>query len=220
MDESIEVVAMRNTPLGLVHRVTVTPAGTYLDGPDVENMHRVQRKYPDYPNHFLRVSFGDEDFDSIRHEPSTDRSIIFKERFKDVFVKGLHIAGLHFSFLGFSHSSLREGQCYFMAPFVMNGTLYHAERVIKDLGDFSLIRSPAKCAARIGQAFSDTTESIPVKDKYVIGISDIERNDRVFTDGVGKISRSLLNDVWDAFASSRKNKATILQIRFAGRWSC
>lgn len=49
MDESIELVAMRNTHLGLVHRVIVTPAGTYLEGPDVENMHRVQRKYPNYP---------------------------------------------------------------------------------------------------------------------------------------------------------------------------
>lgn len=194
----------------------VTPAGTYLEGPDVENMHRVQRKYPNYPNHFLRVRFSDEDFDSIRHEPSTDRSEIFQERFKHVFAEGLHIAGLHFSFLGFSHSSLRDGQCYFMAPFIMNGTLYHAERVIKDLGDFALIRSPAKCAARIGQAFSDTTESIPIKHEYVTRIGDIERNDRVFTDGVGKISRILLNDVWDEFVRARQQKATILQIRFAG----
>ncbi|KAI4158772.1 MAG: hypothetical protein LQ342_007167 [Letrouitia transgressa] len=57
--------------------------------------------------------------------------------------------------------------------------------VIKDLGDFSAIRSPAKCAARIGQAFSQTFSSVALSRSAIREIPDVKRNNRVFSDGVG-----------------------------------
>lgn len=103
-----------------------------------------------------------------------------------------------------------------MAPFVLNGTLMHARAVIQDLGDFRLIRSPAKCAARIGQAFSQTFSSISLPEEAFILTQDIERNGRNFSDGVGTCSYAVLQKIWSAYAQSKALKPTLLQIRFAG----
>lgn len=125
-------------------------------------------------------------------------------------------------FLGFSHSSLRAQTCWFMAPFVWDGELRYARAVIKDLGDFSAIRSPAKCAARIGQAFSQTFSSVDVPRDAFRSLAEVERLDqqgirRVFSDGVGTCSRSILDKIWAAYAPSRALKPTVCQIRYAGQ---
>ena len=103
-----------------------------------------------------------------------------------------------------------------MAPFVLDGVLMHSRFVVKLLGDFRLIRSPAKCAARIGQTFSQTFSSVSLPQAAFKRILDIERNGRVFSDGVGTCSISVLEKIWDAYAQSRTLKPTVLQIRFAG----
>ena len=104
-----------------------------------------------------------------------------------------------------------------MAPFIENGSLIAAGRVIKDLGDFSKIRSPAKCAARIGQAFSQALSSVEVHPQDIkTNLHDVERNERNFSDGVGTVSLSLLKKIWSQYAESKKLKPTVLQIRFGG----
>jgi len=108
-----------------------------------------------------------------------------------------------------------------MAPFTLDGSLKYARSVIKDLGDFSKIRSPAKCAARIGQAFSQTLSAIPIPKEAICTIPDVIRNDRVFSDGVGTCSTAILHRIWDGYDQSRGTKPTILQIRFQGAFdSC
>ena len=106
-----------------------------------------------------------------------------------------------------------------MAPFIINNTLVHARAVIRDLGDFSLIRSPAKCAARIGQAFSQTLSSIQVPAAALIQIPDVVRNGRTFSDGVGTCSKNILTRIWEGYTEGRSCKPTIFQIRFQGKSS-
>lgn len=104
-----------------------------------------------------------------------------------------------------------------MAPFVWQGSLIRAPEVIKDLGDFSLIRSPAKCAARIGQAFSQTFSSIKIPESAISQVEDVKRNGRTFSDGVGTCSLKMLHRVWDGNSANRgHSKPTVLQIRFQG----
>jgi hypothetical protein len=105
-----------------------------------------------------------------------------------------------------------------MAPFVHKGALQLYQKVIENLGDFSHIRSPAKCAARIGQAFSDTPNTIPLGSARVEEILDVERNGRVFSDGVGTLSPSVLKQIWDALPSKHLVKPTVFQIRYLGMW--
>jgi len=112
---------------------------------------------------------------------------------------------------------LRTHQTWFVAPFFRDGGLIVGRQIIADLGDFSSIRCPAKCAARIGQTFFDSTETIRVDTKNVFMIDDIERNDRVFTDGVGTISLGLLRRIWKEFRKTKKSRATIVQIRYQGK---
>ncbi len=103
-----------------------------------------------------------------------------------------------------------------MAPFTLNGSLTYAPAVIKDLGDFGLIKSPAKCAARIGQAFSQTFSSIHIPPEAFRIMPDIERKGRTFSDGVGTCSTQVLEKIWREYPQARGLKPTIYQIRFMG----
>lgn len=215
---SVYEMAERHQHLALVHKIIVTPCNIYLEGPQLEPKNRVLRKYPQHAEYFIRVSFLDEDEQSLQYETKVDRNDIFWSRFFGIINGKINICGRMYSFLGFSHSSLRTHQCWFMAPFYHDGTLQIPNQVIKNLGDFTSIQSPAKCAARIGQAFSDTTDSIPLPiNCQVMPLDDVERNGRCFTDGVGTISPALLCKVWEHFTRTRKQHATLLQIRQAGK---
>ncbi|KAK7543480.1 RNA-directed RNA polymerase [Phyllosticta citricarpa] len=216
IEGSIHDINSRHSHMALVHRVFITPVGTYLEGPEPEVSNRVLRKYPDHTDHFLRVQFTDEDGDLMRPEPKTDLSEIYHDRFKDVLNKYINIGGHSFQFLGFSHSSLRSQTCWFMAPFVDVSDLVAAQQVITGLGDFSKIQSPAKCAARIGQAFSETRNTITISPTSVRKMAEVEHHGHTFSDGVGTISARLLKKVWKSYEQRNVIRPTCLQIRFAG----
>ncbi|KAL6709446.1 hypothetical protein ACN47E_001381 [Coniothyrium glycines] len=200
--------------LVLTYRSIVTPTGMLLRGPDYDISNRVLRKYANYSEYFMRVSFTDEDGTPIHYDGRADQQEIFA-RFTKVFHEGISVAGRTFSFLGFSHSSLRSHQAWFVAPFPEQGILLEAKDIIADLGDFSHIRCSAKCAARIGQAFTDTIFAVAVPDSSSISqTKDIRRNGRCFSDGCGTISQELLHIVWKHLP--RNEKPTTIQIRFQG----
>jgi len=200
----------------IIHRVTVTPAGFYLYGPEPENNNRVLRKYPDHHDHFIRVQFGDENGGQVLFHPDRSNDIIFYHRFKKVLNEGINIAGRQFKFLGFSHSSLRAQSCWFMAPFVHGGSLLHDRMLIGGLGNFSNIRCPAKCAARIGQAFSETPTAVTLAPGVTKVMKDVERNGRVFSDGVGTASLGVLQQMWAALPHKHRINPTLFQIRYSG----
>ncbi|TKA65705.1 hypothetical protein B0A55_11132, partial [Friedmanniomyces simplex] len=159
-----------------------------------------------------------EDGSSVHYDPRASQDIIYHKRFKGVLDGTINIAGQAFAFLGFSHSSLRSQSCWFMAPLFdrEKGSLQYAPQVIKELGDFTHIRTPAKCAARIGQCFTDTTASVTLQPGEKGSLSVVERNGRDFSDGVGTISRRLLEDVWRVYGQKQLLRPTVLQIRFQG----
>lgn len=202
----------------MVYRATVTPTGTYLYGPEPEVTNRVLRKYSNFTSYFMRVSFLEEDGEPLRFENDVSNEEIYHCRFKGVLDGAIDVAGRHFQFLGFSHSSLRSQTCWFMAPFVSGGELLMSKIVIGRLGNFLSIRCPAKCAARIGQAFTDTLSSVEIPEAAVDIIDDVEAFGRVFSDGVGTISAKLLERVWKKHRPGAKLHPTLYQIRYAGRW--
>ncbi|EMD68523.1 hypothetical protein COCSADRAFT_178332 [Bipolaris sorokiniana ND90Pr] len=204
--------------LALTYKATVTPTGILLRGPDWDVSNRVLRRYTTRTEYFMRVFFADEDGLSVFHDSRASQNQVY-ERFRNVLQNGISVAGRTFQFLGFSHASLRNHQAWFMAPFEMDGSLVRARNVIQDLGDFSHIHCSAKCAARIGQAFSDTIFSVPVPETaYVTEVKDdVERNGRTFSDGCGTISLELLRTVWRALPPERRQqRPTVLQIRYRG----
>ncbi|KAL9021691.1 MAG: hypothetical protein Q9185_001055 [Variospora sp. 1 TL-2023] len=198
-----------------IHRAEVTPTATYLAGPDPEAGNRVLRKYSTFSGYFLRVTFMDEDGETFYSDPQLKNAAIFNIRFAEVLINGIEIGGRRFEFLGFSHSSLRAQTCWFLAPFLHLNQQIDADTIITSLGDFSHIRSPARCAARIGQTFTETSVSVPVDPASVQVVKDVERNGRVFSDGVGTCSMSVLKTL-QATQSPSAIPATVFQIRFAG----
>lgn len=203
-----------------VHKAQVTPCGIYLSGPNRETKNRVLRKYADYIDYFLRVEFVDETGDRVHFDPNAQLGDIFHVRYKSVLSTGIKIGDRTFRFLGFSHSSLRSQTCWFVAPFATaEREPFNASSIIRELGYFEDIRSPAKQAARIGQAFSDTLTSIPIPaDCVALNAPDVERNGRVFSDGVGTISLSIMYKIWNEYALREQVKPTVFQIRILGRF--
>jgi hypothetical protein len=228
LKESVELAAREQNATELlkaqqaqnieIHKAQVTPCGIYLAGPSPETKNRVLREYIEYIDYFLRVEFLDEDGERVRFDPRAGNTVIFRSRFRGVLTSGIKVGGRTFQFLGFSHSSLRSQTCWFVAPFTTkSGEYFDSMSIVRKLGYFDAIRSPAKQAARIGQAFSDTLTSIRLsRDSVDMHVHDIERNGRVFSDGVGTISPALVYKVWREYALREKVKPTVFQIRIGG----
>ncbi|RYP29813.1 hypothetical protein DL767_006554 [Monosporascus sp. MG133] len=207
--------------LVMVYKVQVTPTRIILQGPEPEAKNRILRKFPNHTQYFARVQFCEEDGQDLFFNSKVSLEKIWT-KFKTVLLKGIPIAGRQYDFLGFSHSSLRAHAAWFMAPFVDgDGRLQSYFSVIANLGKFAHITSPARCAARIGQAFSETPFSISLKELgvEVEHIDDVELKDvtgtRVFSDGVGTISRDLMEEIQWALPH-KKTPPTCIQIRWAG----
>jgi hypothetical protein len=147
----------RHKHVKLVHRAVITPTGFYLEGPDPEPQNRVLRRYSQHIDHFIRVVLCDEDGGSVRYDPGASQRMVYDDRFREMLTKPLFIAGKAYDFFGFSNSALRSHSCWFMAPIPTQGPPFYAALVLKELGNFEMIRTPAKCAARIGQNFTVTS---------------------------------------------------------------
>ncbi|KAK5553706.1 hypothetical protein LTR46_008252 [Exophiala xenobiotica] len=180
-DDDVQRTSTRDQ--AYIHRVTVTPTGVYLYGPELIASNRILRQYSAHSDCFLRVLFSDENETRIEFDRDISNDCVYEDRFLEILRNGVDIAGEHFDFLGFSHSSLRSQTCWFMRPFIQDGTVLFASNLISKLGDFSEIRCPAKCAARIGQAFSETTSAVRVDPSAVQVHADVKVGRYVFTDG-------------------------------------
>ena len=88
----------KTLPLGrdaiMIHKATVTPTGVYLEGPDEESSNRVLRLYSTHANHFLRVSFTEEDGERINFDRNYSNDRIFQEAFRPVLRDGVDIGEL------------------------------------------------------------------------------------------------------------------------------
>ncbi|KAI0598678.1 rna-dependent rna polymerase [Biscogniauxia sp. FL1348] len=205
--------------LTMVYKIQVMPSRIILLGPEPEAKNRILRKFPHHIGYFARVQFCDEDGQDLYFNAKVSLDKVYT-RFKSILLRGTTIAGRSYMFLGFSHSSLRAHAVWFMAPFVDHkGQMQTYFTVISDLGKFKNITSPARCAARIGQAFSETPFSINLAEprvnvNYIPEVKSTDKT-RIFSDGVGTISRELMYAIHDGLPPKWRS-ATCFQIRWAG----
>ncbi|OAY29319.1 RNA-dependent RNA polymerase 1 [Manihot esculenta] len=206
-----------------VRRVQITPCKVYFCGPEVNVSNRVLRHYPEYISNFLRVSFVDEDLEKIHStdlsprssSENEDRRTLIYKRILSTLQNGIVIGKKKFEFLAFSSSQLRENSCWMFAS---RYGLTAAD--IRDwMGNFRQIRNVAKYAARLGQSFSSSTETLSVSRDEIEIIPDIEiergRMKYVFSDGIGKISAEFAKRV--ALKCGLKGfSPSAFQIRYGG----
>ncbi|KAI0669992.1 RdRP-domain-containing protein [Trametes maxima] len=217
-------------------RVTVTPTTMLLEGPFPERSNRVMRTYYRSQDCFLRVSFQDEDRLQLRFDREVDGRDFLGRRVKSCLLNGITIAGVHFDFLAYSQSALKEHAVWFVKPFkhVDDMGYIHivdAASIIASLGTFkglpfdpNLTKCPARYAARISQAFTATDASITVDVGHVIYGNDMKDSTgkRAFTDGVGTISPQLAQEIWRALQEKKRrgrrdrSYPRAYQIRFQG----
>ncbi len=198
-----------------IFKAMVTPTRVTLHGPELEPMNRLLRKYPDH-SYFIRAQFCDEDGQDLFFSSKISLDPIYS-RFKSVLTRGIQVAGRVYTLLGFSHSSLRAHSAWLSAPFVHEDQMQIPATIITGLGRFDKIRSPARRAARIGQAFSETPYAVDLDENgiHVLEIKDVERNGRVFSDGIGTISLAAADAVYRALPKS-KGFPTAFQVRLGG----
>ena len=204
-----------------VHRVQVTSAKVYFYGPEINVSNRVVRHFCADIDNFLRVSFVDEDFEKLHSVDLSSRSssrnndarrTSLYNRVLSVLSNGISIGDKRFEFLAFSSSQLRDNSTWMFASH--QGLT--ASDIRKWMGDFRNIRNVAKYAARLGQSFSSSTETLKVYNYEVEEIPDITNGTKyIFSDGVGKISADFAMEV--AIKCKLKCFApSVFQIRYGG----
>ncbi|XP_057445084.1 probable RNA-dependent RNA polymerase 1 [Lotus japonicus] len=202
-----------------VHRVQVTPSRIYFCGPEVNLSNRVLRNYPQDTDNFLRVSFVDEDMDKLHSADlmftGVKRETKLHQRVLTTLKNGITIGNKKFEFLAFSSSQLRDSSVWMFAS--RDGLT--ASDIRKWMGDFHEIRNVAKYAARLGQSFSSSRETVSVGRHEIEMIPDIEfRRGEVnycFSDGIGKISAELAQIVARK-CGFRDHVPSAFQIRYGG----
>ncbi|KAL5604815.1 uncharacterized protein BROUX77_005001 [Berkeleyomyces rouxiae] len=172
----------------LIRKAIITPTTMYFMTPAIESSNRVLRRYQHLQDRFLRVQFSDELLNGrLRRGKSHTQSNSAYVRIFQTLYQGIRVGDRIFKFLACGNSQMREGGAYFFAD---------TPDVTRDdirtwMGNFSSIRSIAKCTARLGQCFSTTRDIRGISMPVICRIADIERNGYCFTDGIGKISTFL-----------------------------
>ncbi|KAJ4974442.1 hypothetical protein NE237_007616 [Protea cynaroides] len=213
-----------NAGLVYVRRVQITPSKVYFYGPEITVSNRVLRRYSKYIDNFIRVAFVDENLDKMR---STDlfprKSSTSKERHTGIYRRilstlrnGIVIGEKKFEFLAFSLSQLRSNSTWMFARTEDGIT---AARIRDWMGDFRKIKNVAKYAARLGQSFSSSKETLKIYKRGVEIIHDVEletgQMKYVFSDGIGKISADFARKV-AIKCGLESSTPSAFQIRYGG----
>uniref|UniRef100_A0A1D1Y120 RNA-dependent RNA polymerase n=1 Tax=Anthurium amnicola TaxID=1678845 RepID=A0A1D1Y120_9ARAE len=203
-----------------VRRVQVTPSKIYFYGPEVNVSNRVVRHYTEDLDNFIRVSFVDEDAEKMRSTDLSPRvASVDNNKHTDIYRRilstlknGIVVGDRKFDFLAFSSSQLRENSAWLFA----SRTGLDAADIRRWMGDFRSIRNVAKYAARLGQSFSSSTETLSVHKHEVEVIPDVKNGEGyVFSDGIGKISAEFARRV--AIKCNLKSETpSAFQIRYGG----
>lgn len=209
-----------------VKRLVITPTKAYCLPPEVELSNRVLRNYKEEADRFLRVTFMDEGMQTMNAnvlnyyaapivKEITSNSFTQKtkvhRRVRSILSNGFYLCGRKYSFLAFSSNQLRDRSAWFFAE----DSKINVHNVKSWMGKFTN-RNIAKCAARMGLCFSSTYASVEVPSSQVNpNLPDIERNDYVFSDGIGMITPELAMGVAEKLKLGR-NPPCAYQIRYAG----
>ncbi|KAM3225215.1 hypothetical protein ACQJBY_058138 [Aegilops geniculata] len=170
-------ITLDDDGLVYVYRVQITPAKVYFYGPEINVSNRVVRNYAADLDNFLRISFVDEDCEKLRSTDLSQRSApgnntrrtALYNRVLSVLSNGITIGDKHFDFLAFSSSQLRDNSAWMFA----SRPGLSASDIREWMGNFRNIRNVAKYAARLGQSFSSSTETLKVHKHEVKEAPDV-----------------------------------------------
>ena len=232
---SIITVQQNETPEYCMEipRILLTPLRPSVVGYGVEMTNRVIRSYvtdrsrPFRSEAFIRVSIGDENGDMLFSDDlSSDVENVIKQSLLD----GMTLNGRKYEFLAYSSSQLKEFSVWMVCP-------EHGETIAKMrgwMGVFSACKTPSKYAARIGQCFSTTVQTLTAQTRYGRNNNESLRvNDHLedipsqiagnelgicHSDGTGLISKDKMIQLIEKvpFGPADPNDVSIIQVRWGG----
>lgn len=127
---------------------------------------------------------------------------------------GITLNGTHYNFFGHSNSQLKTKSCFLYA-----GSKEQISQLIDGLGDFTKIKTVAKLAKRIGLLFSSAKTATRLEPDRCQDIADVIRDDYIFTDGCGLVSKQFANVLvqkLDLRFRNHRYHPSVFQIRYAG----
>uniref|UniRef100_A0A453I942 RNA-dependent RNA polymerase n=2 Tax=Aegilops tauschii subsp. strangulata TaxID=200361 RepID=A0A453I942_AEGTS len=212
--------------LMMCYRIHITPSKIYCLGPEEEVSNYVVKHHKQYASDFARVTFVDEDWSKLFPDAISARTGrgFFSQPLKtglyyrifSILKEGFSIGPKKYEFLAFSASQLRGSSVWMFAS---NDSL-KAEDIRRWMGNFEEIRSVSKCAARMGQLFSSSRQTLEILPRDVEEIPDIEvttdGTKYIFSDGIGKISERFAKEMACRIGLDYTNPPSAFQIRYGG----
>ncbi|KAK7291646.1 hypothetical protein RIF29_06956 [Crotalaria pallida] len=237
---------LRDNNIMSCHRALITPSKIYCLGPELETSNHVVKHFASYASDFMRVTFVEEDWTKLQPNavscraqkgtsvssrvqkvisasscvqrgifPKPFRTEIYK-RILTILRDGIVIGSKKFEFLAFSASQLRSSSVWLFAS---NDNVKAAD-IREWMGSFNNIRSVSKCAARMGQLFSSSMQTLEVPAQDVEIIPDVEVTtdciNYCFSDGIGKISQSFARQIAQKLKLDSSRIPSAFQIRYGG----
>ncbi|KAL9615082.1 MAG: hypothetical protein Q9167_000505 [Letrouitia subvulpina] len=127
---------------------------------------------------------------------------------------GIYLNGIQYHFYGHSNSQLKSKSCFLFA-----GSRDEISHKIEALGEFSKLKAVAKKAKRIGLLFSTAQMALNLQPDRCQDIPDVTRDNYIFTDGCGLISKrlaKLLVQKVDIRYRAKRYTPSVFQIRYRG----
>ncbi|CAD8165052.1 unnamed protein product [Paramecium pentaurelia] len=197
--------------LAYTRRVSMTPSGILYFNKQPEVTSGILRQHYNIVEYFLRVHYEDENQDIVLNIPYITQSYYYNFMFPS-----LKILGQNYELFTWSSSSLRQGTCWFVD---FNGAGKQRFEIIRSIGNFTNLKYDeiAKNAARLGQNLS-TSISVELVGPINIIIKDdlLDKNKKLYTDGIGKISQDLIDQIRQKIKVNQKIKISAVQIRYEG----
>ncbi|CAD8123706.1 unnamed protein product [Paramecium sonneborni] len=197
--------------LAYTRRVSMTPSGLLYFNKQPEVTSGILRQHYNIVDYFLRVHYEDENQDIVLNIPYITQSYYYNFMFPQ-----LKILGQNYELFTWSSSSLRAGTCWFVN---FNGAGKQRNQIIQSIGNFTNLKPEeiAKNAARLGQNLS-TSIAVDLNGPINIQIVDdlLDQNKKLYTDGIGKISQDLIDQIRLKMRVNSKIKISAIQIRYEG----
>ncbi|KAK0471929.1 RNA dependent RNA polymerase-domain-containing protein [Armillaria novae-zelandiae] len=174
-----------------MRRVHVTPTRVLPFPATIETSNRVIRRWKEFQDNFLRVSFGDEDgklrVNSLLQRSDDDNPLTgVLGRIRIALEEGIQIGPRRYVFLAAGESQLKEHSCWMIYEESDRG--FTADIVRENMGDFGHIRVVAKYASRMGLCFSATRKVCDIIS--ITDIPDILHDGYNYTDALGNPTAS------------------------------
>lgn len=212
-----------------IRRAIHTPSRTIFLPPMIYLKSRFLRTYD--PECSIRILLRDDNLMPVSFTvrgKKEQQDAFYQAYIVDQISAGIDIFGRKFDYLGNSTSQLRDNGFFMYARPEPTGPGeyrkgFSAADIRRQIGDLHVIKNPAKYVARLGQAFSQPMGTVDnVTQDLVTCVPDIKVTNLKtmvtynFSDGIGRISPDLANELANSLPHPYKDIPSAYQIRYAG----